>query len=211
MTRLILIRHSETEWNIDGRYQGHCDSPVTGQGRRQIESVAALFVGRKPDALYSSDLPRALAMAEAIGQAAGLPVIVDQRLREKNFGMIEGMNHAEFEAHHPEEYAIFRACGPDDPIPGGESTRRRYELNVDAIEEIAARHDGGEAALVVHGGVLENIFRHVCGIPLGGPKVCSIFNASISSIVRPKAHWSIETWGCTAHLGETPLDGRAKF
>jgi probable phosphoglycerate mutase len=152
-------------------------------------------------------LPRAHKTAEIIGKHIGLNPIPDPRLREIDYGNITGYTLSEFERDHPGEYRIFRSSMPEEPIPGGESLRRRYKLNAEMLREVSDRHAGESVLMVVHGGVLDNVFRYITGIPLQTPKMWSVLNASVSTILRMGDRWIIESWGCIAHQESHPLDG----
>src|SRR5438477_4218649 len=86
-TQIIIVRHGETTWNLEGRHQGHLDSPLTKRGVAQAEALAARLGNEEFAALYSSDLGRALATAEIIGTRCGKSVVIDARLRERNLGI----------------------------------------------------------------------------------------------------------------------------
>src|SRR5271165_3144262 len=96
--RLWLVRHGETDWNAQGRVQGHTPTELNENGRRQAASLAEMFAGRKFAALWSSDLPRARQTAEAIGSALGLDVQLTVALRERSFGPYEGKTNEEIRA-----------------------------------------------------------------------------------------------------------------
>src|SRR3569623_193897 len=91
MTELLLVRHGETDWNAEGRLQGHTDRPLNDHGRRQAKEVAERLAGEGADAIYASDLLRAKETAEIVGERRGVPVVVDADLREKNWGNWEGL------------------------------------------------------------------------------------------------------------------------
>ena len=90
MTTLLLVRHGETDWNAEGRLQGHTDRPLNDYGRRQAAALAEELAGREIDAIYASDLARARETAEIVAARIGLPVALDVGLREKNWGSLGG-------------------------------------------------------------------------------------------------------------------------
>ena len=98
MTTLLLVRHGETDWNADGRLQGHTDRPLTDFGRRQARDLAAALAGEDLTAIYSSDLTRARETAEIVAERLGLPVVLDRDLREKDWGNWEGLTAVERDA-----------------------------------------------------------------------------------------------------------------
>ena len=91
MTTLLLVRHGETDWNAEGRLQGHTDRPLNAHGRTQAKDLAERLAGEGADAIYASDLSRAKETAEILGARLGLPVVIDADLREKNWGNWEGL------------------------------------------------------------------------------------------------------------------------
>ena len=148
MTTLLLVRHGETDWNAEGRLQGHTDRPLNDHGRRQAKALAERLAGEGADAIYASDLSRAKETAEILGTRLGLPVVIDADLREKNWGNWEGLTgderiHVEFE---------------------GESTQDHRDRVLRAVERIAERHPGQRVVVVTHGGSLRRIQAAVNGV-----------------------------------------------
>jgi len=131
-TRLILIRHGETEWNRAGRIQGyHADSVLTATGREQVRALAARLAREGIDALYSSDAGRTRETAAPIGAAMGLPVVYETALRERNYGVFEGHSFAGVESAFPEEFERFRTRDPHYVPPEGESAAQFRDRVVD--------------------------------------------------------------------------------
>jgi probable phosphoglycerate mutase len=199
-TELIVVRHGESVWNLDGRQQGHLDSPLTELGVRQAQAVAAALVAVHCHALYSSDLGRAAQTAAIIGRALGLSVITDVRLRERHLGIIQARTMADFAREHPDHYARFAGDDPDYAIPGGESVRQRHERSVACAEDVARRHAGRCVVIVTHGGPLGSLMRHALGLPPAGARRFSLFNASINRFTVKDGQWRLISWGDTHHL-----------
>jgi alpha-ribazole phosphatase len=151
MTHLILIRHGETDWNAEGRYQGQIDIPLNKRGREQAAQLAQALSDAHLAAIYASDLARASETAEVLARAAGLQVQVDPRLREINQGRWEGRLFSEIRAEYPEELRRRR----DDLLafapPGGEVVRQVKERVLAAIADIVRRHPAQSVAIVSHG------------------------------------------------------------
>lgn len=172
-TRILLIRHGQSEWNASGRWQGWADPPLSSLGRRQAHG-AAEFVG-SIDAIVSSDLIRATETAVIISEAIGVgPVIVDERLRERDIGEWTGLTHAEIEEGWPGRLAM----RPFHP-PGGEHRDQVIERVLKGLSDVAISHRGGEVLVIAHGGVIRNLERHLGTDPatlpnLGGVEL--IFN-----------------------------------
>jgi len=204
MLTLLAIRHGETVSNAAKRYQGHSDSPLTETGRKQVSSLGSRMGKIEFDALISSDLGRAQETASIIAGHTGHSVQTDSRLRERNYGILEGLTVPEINAENPEVLARLDANDPDYIIPEGESHRQHYQRNIAAIEELVSRKSGGRIAMVVHGGVLDSLFRYVARLPLSQPRCFITTNASLTIISHgvfyDTMRWVIEAWCDTAHL-----------
>ena len=154
MARILLVRHGQSEWNADGRWQGQADPPLSDLGEQQ--AVAAARAIGMVDAIYASDLARARHTAELVADQLGADVALDRRLRERDAGDWEGRTRVEI----------------DDGWPGYLETGRRpagYEADgsvlervLAALDAIAAAHDG-DVLVVTHGGVVRVLERHLGG------------------------------------------------
>jgi broad specificity phosphatase PhoE len=142
VTTLLLVRHGETDWNADGRLQGHTDRPLSDFGRRQARQLADELVDEELEAIYSSDLSRARETAEILGKRLGLPVELDPDLREKDWGTWEGLTAVERDRV---EFV-------------GESTEEHQERILRALRRISERHPGeGRVLVVTHGGSMRRV------------------------------------------------------
>lgn len=204
MLTLLAIRHGETVFNAQNRFQGHSDSPLTKTGRDQVSSLARRLARIEFDTLISSDLGRTRETASIIAQHTGHSVQTDRRLRERNYGILEALNIEDIKARYSDILEKLKSDDPEYIIPDGESHRQHYRRNVAAIEELQSNNPTGKIALVVHGGVLDSLFRYVADLPLDQPRCFIATNASLTIIshgVFYDTHrWVIETWGDTAHL-----------
>ena len=200
VTRVIVVRHGQTEWNVGARIQGQGDSDLTEEGRAQARSIAARLARESFDVLISSDLGRAAATAEHIARRCGLPIVLDARLRERHFGVGQGMTYEEVDRAYPGAFARIRNVDPDFVIPGGESRRQFHERVRSAFDSIAQAHAGRTVVVVTHGGVLATFFRHVHGIPLDVAHPIAITNASYNVLDHDGSRWAVETWSDNAHL-----------
>jgi len=152
-TRIVLVRHGQTEWNRIRRVQGHTDVPLNDEGRRQARALAMELDGEQVDAVYSSDLGRARETAEILAATRGADVIALPALREKHFGTWEGLTDVEVRERFPDAHTT----GWGD----SETTEQLGQRVVAAVEEIAASHPGGLVLVVTHGGPLRALLRHV--------------------------------------------------
>ena len=166
MTRLILVRHGQTDWNQERRYQGQADPPLNDQGRQQARELAARLAGERVSAIYSSDLRRALETAQIIAHGLTALIQVDPRLREISLGKWEGMLYPDILA----QYETLWWSRERDPMnvrpPGGENVAE-FSLRVHAIaSEISSRHPGSQVLVVTHGLVIAVLKCIVQGIPM---------------------------------------------
>ena len=199
-TELTVVRHGETVWNALGRQQGHLNSDLTELGIAQARAVAEALSGECFDALYSSDLGRAVQTAVVIAERLGLEIVTDVRLRERNLGVMQGLTMEQFQQRCPREYELFRQGNPDYCIPEGESARQRCERAVACGDELARRHAGQRVLIVTHGGVLQSFFRHTMGMDLAAPRCFSLFNASVNAFSVGEGGWTLNVWGDVRHL-----------
>jgi len=198
---LVLVRHGETAWNTESRIQGHSDSPLTALGVAQARAIAARLAKERFDALLSSDLARARDTARQIAARTGHPVLEDARLRERNFGVAEGLTYGELDHQYPDVFSRVRETDPDFCIPGGESRRQFHERVVAAFTAVAGLHEGRRVVVVTHGGVLAILYRHVHGLGIATPHAIPIVNASYNVLRCETGRWQQVCWGDTAHMG----------
>lgn len=203
-TRILAIRHGETAWNVDTRIQGQRDIGLNDTGRWQAGRLALALAGDALDAVYSSDLHRAFDTAHVLGAGVGLAVRTDAALRERSFGVFEGLTFAEIEQRHPAEALRWRQrdahFGPD----GGETLLAFYQRAVSGVAAIAARHRGQHVAVVTHGGVLDALYRAASRVALDAPRTWKIGNASINRLLHGEHGFTLVGWSDDLHL-EDPL------
>lgn len=151
MTHLYLIRHGQTDWNIEGRWQGHADVPLNKRGREQAAQIARSLANVGIRAIYSSDLTRAGDTAEALSTTTGLPVLYDKRLREIHQGEWQGLLVSEIQARYGDQFKRRRENPFTVAPPGGETVLQVRERVVSAIEDIVKKHPHERVAVVSHG------------------------------------------------------------
>lgn len=201
-TELILVRHGETAWNRERRMQGQTNTPLSDIGRAQAQALGARL-GKQPFAvLYSSDLARAWDTAAAIAQVSGHAIISEPRLRERTFGVFEGLSYEEMKQRYPEEHARFSAREPDYAVPGGESPRQFFERSLACLEDIAAAHRGETVVAVTHGMVLDTLYRAARNMPLTMKRDAPLLNASLNIFQRAPHAWVEVAWADVEHLAE---------
>lgn len=199
-TEIIAIRHGETEWNAQQRWQGHHDTHLGPTGRAQAEALGRRLAGWSFDVLYSSDLTRAVQTADAIARRSGHQLVTEPRLRERKLGIFEGHTTTEVQLKYPEEFKRLRSGDVDFPIPEGESVRQKHERTIDVFEDLAKRHVGQSIVVVTHGGILDSLFRHALQLPLTAPRHFMLHNASINTFVVTSGAWMLGQWGDISHL-----------
>jgi len=199
-TQLIIVRHGQTEWNIAGIRQGHLDSRLTSKGIAQAKALAQRLAQEKFDALYSSDLGRAVQTAMEIADLTGHEIVTDPCLRERHLGIFQGLNAEEIAEKYPDERRMLRTMGPDYVIPGGESMRQQVERNVSYLNDLAQKHSGETIVVVTHGGVVSGFFRHTLAIPLDAPRRFEFVNAGVNVFIYEQENWMLLTWGDVSHL-----------
>ena len=203
-TTLLIIRHGETEWNRDMRFQGHGDSNLTDKGRAQSEALGKRLAATGFERLISSDLGRARETAAIIARHTGHVVETDKRLRERHYGVLEGLNIREIKRDHAVVYEQLITEDPDFVIPRGQSHRQHYRASIDFLEAWLDEHPGKSAAIVSHGGFLDNVFRYIAGLEIGAPRCVLAGNSSLSVIAHGlfygSARWIIRSWGDAGHL-----------
>lgn len=201
-TSLLLIRHGETAWNAEHRIQGHLDIPLSPTGVRQAAQLAVRLARETIDAIYSSELARAWLTATPLAERRGIEVLADTRLRERSFGVFEGLTLDEIATHHPTGFRNWRARDPAWAVEGGESGQQLIDRVLQALADISARHAGETVALVTHGGVLDVVYRAARGLAWDAPREHQMLNASVNRLrasVAPLA-LTIVDWGDVSHL-----------
>jgi probable phosphoglycerate mutase len=206
VTRLVVVRHGETAWNRDTRIQGHTDVPLNERGHWQAQRAARALLDEGLAAVYSSDLLRAAHTAEAIAQACGVPLHLDDQLRERHFGRFEGQTHDQILAQWPDEGRRWRERDPAYGPAGGETLQQFYERCVNAAARVARWHPGQVVAVVAHGGVLDCLYRAATHVGMSSPRTWQIANASINRLIHSPEGFSLVGWADTAHLDEEGLD-----
>jgi broad specificity phosphatase PhoE len=161
VTTLLLARHGETDWNRDGRWQGHSDTPLNEQGRRQARELAEQL--DEVDVVYSSDLARARDTAEIVAERLGLVVQTDRRLRERGFGAWEGLNSAEIQRDFADEHTRWKSgegFGAKDAEPFDAFAARIHAF----LEEVLRLHPDANVLVISHGGSIRVIHALASGL-----------------------------------------------
>lgn len=204
-TELLLVRHGETAWNFEGRMQGHLDVPLNAEGLRQAEALGRRLADEHVDIIYSSDLGRALQTVAAL-ERPGRTIRCEPRLRERHYGVLQGLTGREAAALHGDLWERYRARQPDLVLEGGETLHEFFRRVVTFIEELLEQHRGQRVLLATHGGVLDAAYRHATRMPLHTPRTFPIHNASINVLSHHRQQWRVASWGDISHLSVPALD-----
>lgn len=206
-TRFILVRHGETNWNKEKRFQGHTDIALNAHGLKQAELIAAYFKELEQvgaglyDHCVSSDLNRAHTTAKTIHGNKTPHIALNASLRERHYGHLSGLTGDEMQAKSPVEFTNLRSRAADAPLQGGESLRDFYQRVVAAFEQIAHEQQGKTTLLVAHGGVLDCIYRYCTGEPIEKQREWQLPNCALNVInIDSEAKKSVELWAWTGHL-----------
>jgi broad specificity phosphatase PhoE len=206
---LLLIRHGETEWNAQGRWQGWADAPLAAAGHEQAKLLGTYLARQPIRAVYSSDLARAAVTADRIAERHGLTVMHDPDLRELHIGVLQGLTHSEIRERFPHEDDAMRLDYMGHRVEGGESRQmlqnRVYAAFQRIVEAEYARDPNGTIVVVGHGSMLRVLLMRLfplhdrlLRIPIG--------NTSITTLRYTAGHFEL------VHLPETPhlvIDGRS--
>lgn len=199
-TTIYFIRHGETDWNAEGRWQGHADVPLNDIGRRQAQLMAQRIQrdGVQFDAIYSSDLARAFQTAWELGAQVRVPVQLLPPLREIDIGAWSGLTTAEIQQQFPVEARLMEE-GQDVPRGGAETLASLMRRIVDVVEATARRHAGKTLAMVTHGGCIRAALSHALQ-PDGWASLPHIGNTSITVINCSGGKWKVLRINDVAHL-----------
>lgn len=163
---LWLVRHGQTDWNVEQRFQGHLEVPLNQTGIKQAEEAAKKLADKRFDALYSSDLLRTRQTAEILARQFDLPVHFDRRLREINHGVWQGLLKEEAKQKYPSEYASRRTNPVHAHAPQGESVNDVAMRMADCASELAQRFPNGNVLVVSHGMAIATLVCQASRLPL---------------------------------------------
>ncbi len=183
MLEIDLVRHGESLYNREGKVQGHTNSLLTDLGREQARRVAEVLKDRGVEAIYTSDLARALETARIIGEVLGLEPVVLEGFREIALGEWEGRPIDEIRRGDWENLERWYSRPMNARIPGAESLEDFRKRVLATFQGVLEEHREGRIALVSHGGVLSVIISHVLGLDLNNLWHFRLNNASLSRVV----------------------------
>jgi probable phosphoglycerate mutase len=199
-TRICFIRHGETDWNVAKRIQGHTDIPLNETGRAQALAMAFNAAHQRFHAIYSSDLTRTMETAQALAQREDQEVIPMLQLRERHYGVFQGITAAEGAERYPQAHAHYVARDLEYDFETGESLRGFAERVAEGIDWLVRHHSGQTIAAVSHSGVLDVVYRRATGRPLHTPRDFVIPNCGLNWFHFDGQGWHLETWADRHYL-----------
>ncbi|MFN2452947.1 MAG: histidine phosphatase family protein [Pyrinomonadaceae bacterium] len=203
-TRVLLIRHGQSQGNAERRFGGHTGTPLSTLGRRQAEATARVLSKESFQGIYASDLPRAFDTAEPLARMTGSRVIRAEAFRERSVGIMEGLTFEEAAAAHPEQYAALLRRDFEHVILGGESYRQMLERAKFKLNEIINQHTGGRIAIFSHTGTICILSLHLMGAldaPTLRPVWVTTANCGITTFeIRTDGYTRVLALNDTRHL-----------
>ena len=206
-TRILLIRHGQSEGNAAGRFGGHSPTPLSGRGRQQAGATARALAGEGVSAIYSSDLPRAVETAMPLARLTNLDVEQSDAFRERGVGVMQGLTFEEAAEQHPEQYAALIRRDFDHVLLGGESYRQTLDRAAGRLDQIIREHAGGRVAVFSHTGTICILTLHLIGAldaPTLRPVWIATSNCGVTRIeLRDDGFVRVRQINDTRHLAET--------
>ncbi|WP_077623919.1 histidine phosphatase family protein [Sediminibacillus massiliensis] len=187
---ICLVRHGETDWNLQGKLQGETDIPLNETGIQQAEECREYFKEAKIDRVIASPLTRAKQTADIINKELAKPIEIMEEFRERSFGVAEGMPMDEREHLYP-----------DRNYPGQEDFEAFRNRVMAGINKVTERYLDEELLLVAHGGVINVILSTISNGQIGSGKT-KLINACISNIQLLKEGWKVHDYNQTTHLSK---------
>jgi broad specificity phosphatase PhoE len=176
-THVVIIRHGQSQGNAEGRFGGHTDTPLSPRGRRQAQATARALASEKFNAIYSSDLPRAIETATPLTKLTGALLETTEALRERSVGVMEGLTFEEAAEQHPEQYQALLRRDFEHVLLGGESYRQTLDRASRKLDEAIEQHKGGRIALFAHTGTICILILHLMGA-LDAPELKPVWIAT---------------------------------
>lgn len=194
-TRLCIVRHGETAWNAQRRIQGQLDIALNATGMAQSRALAGTLSGRRFAALFSSDLARAQQTALAASQVLGLAMHLSSALRERDYGIFQGLTHEEARLRHPDRYRRFEQRELEFDFDTGESLLAFQSRVMGSLSALARAHTGADVLVVSHGGVLDIVRRAATGVGLQARRDFPLPNAALNWLEYGDGLWRVLAWG----------------
>jgi probable phosphoglycerate mutase len=195
-----MVRHGETAWNAAGRVQGQLDIPLSDTGHAQARALAQAIGGESFDVIYSSDLVRVQQTAAPTVALLKKEIVLSEKLRERHYGIFQGMTYTEARERMPEDFARFKNKDPDYDFQTGESLHTFGTRVMQVIQELLEKEKGRNVLVFTHGGVLEVLYRHATNRGLSTPRDFEIPNAALNRFEHGDGAWKVHCWADVGHL-----------
>jgi probable phosphoglycerate mutase len=195
-----MVRHGETAWNAAGRVQGQLDIPLNDTGLAQARAVSRVLAGEHFDVIYSSDLARVHQTAAPTAALLKKKILLSEKLRERHYGIFQGMTYSEARERMPEEFVRFKNKDPDYDFQTGESLQVFSARVMAFVKELLEKEKGRSVLVFTHGGVLEVLYRHATKRGLSTPRDFEIPNAALNRFDHDAGAWQVQCWADVAHL-----------
>jgi len=176
-TRILLVRHGQSQGNAERRFGGHSATPLSERGRAEAEATARALSTEGVTAIYSSDLLRATQTAEPLARLTGLEVKTTEAFRERSVGRMEGLTFEQAAEEFPDEYAALLRRDFEHVLLGGESYRQMLDRASDSLDRAAREHAGGTVVVFSHTGTICILALHLMGA-LDAPALRPVWLAS---------------------------------
>ncbi len=200
MGKVYVVRHGETEWNAQGRIQGHTNVPLSEQGRQQARLIAQRLREVAFDAAFASDLSRTRETAETILAGRDVPLSATAQLREYHKGVFEGLTVHEYARQYPEQYRASLVNDLDFAPTGGESIRQTQARIGTFVDEVLERHMEDTVLVVGHGGSLRSLLVKLLDLPLEANWKFVMGNCALSLIYTYPDNAVLHLYNDTGHL-----------
>lgn len=200
--RLVLVRHGETAWNKEGRFQGQSLVGLNSKGLMQARQIAKAIVPMKPAALYASPLTRTLMTAEEISKLISIPVVPVEGIKEINLGELEGITGQRMRQEYSQIYSAWRADPSEVTFPGGESMRCLQKRAWNAISEIQKAHPKDLVVVVSHNFAIRSILCRFLGLPFSRFHRLRVDLASINVLQANGSYRQVLSINDKCHLVE---------
>lgn len=186
MGKLYLVRHGETVWNVEARYQGHTDTSLSEKGLQQAQKLQERFIREPIDAIFGSDLNRAAETARIIAKPKGFNVQLTASLRELSFGDWEGLTYDEIVPKHGDLIHKWYENPEGITVPGGEPLSSMIKRTTEFIYSLTANQPENSFIIVSHGGPIRAIVAKLNNIPFNKMWSVKIDNGSITTLETKK-------------------------
>ena len=197
---IYITRHGETEWNAEGRIQGHTDVPLSARGREQAQMLARRLATVRIDAAYSSDLSRASETARVALGERDTALTLTPELREYNKGVFEGLTAAEYGQQYPELYEASMANDLDFAPPEGETIRQTSARLSGIFQRVRAAHLEENVLIVGHGGSLRAGIVSLLDLPLEANWKFVMHNCSLTVVHTYADNAVLHLYNDTSHI-----------